>query len=341
MENQTNKVKNTDLIKEMASDEFIEFCRDEIVPSLYPLEEKRKLYLCAAWITGIIGVFACLYLAATLLLPTLASNSADKGNAFAFSMQMILVTVGLFWSLVVWIVKKYKNQAKEEVFEKLFSYWGTFKYYPKKNRFEAGEDVYAKNENYIQDLALFSAFNRYKCDDYISGKYNGLDMEIQELDLKYVTGSGKNRREVQIFQGVLVVSSCNKKFNGSTVIKTDSGILNAVISVEGMQRVKLEDPVFERLFEVYSTDQIEARYLLTTAFMDRLVKIACKSKNFTLTCSFENGRIHFAFTSSKDWFEIPIHKPVTDIRNYQAILLELASILSVADALRLDENLGM
>lgn len=341
MENQTNKVKNADLIKEMASDEFIEFCKDEIVPSLYPLEEKRKLYLCAAWIASIIGVLACLDLAATLLLPTLASNSPEKSDAFFTFLQAVLAVFSLFSTVVVWIVKKYKNQAKEEVFEKLFSYWGTFKYYSKKNRFDSGEDVYAKNEDYIQNLKLFPVFNRYKCDDYISGKYNGLDMEIQELDLKYVTGSGKSRRVVKIFQGVLVVSSCNKKFNGSTVIQADNGIFNAVSSVGGLKRVKLEDPVFERLFEVYSTDQIEARYLLTTAFMDRLVKIACKSKNFSLTCSFENGRIHFAFSSSKDWFEIPIRKPATDIRNYQAILLELASILSVADALRLDENLGM
>lgn len=338
MEKQTNKVKNSDLIKEMASDGFIEFCKNEIVPSLYPLEQKRKLYLCTAWIASIIGVLLCWHLVVTLLLPTLASGHIEKSDVFV---QSLLVVIGSFSTFVVWIVKKYKDQAKEEVFEKLFSYWGTFKYYSKKNRFDSGEDVYTKNEFYIQNLNLFPLFNRYKCDDYISGKYNGLDMEIQELDLRYVTGSGRSREEVKVFQGVFVVTSCNKKFKGSTVIHADKGFLNAVSSVGGLERVKLEDPVFERIFEVYSSDQVEARYLLTTAFMDRLVRIACKNKNFSLTCSFENGKIHFGFVSSKDWFEIPLHKPATDIRNYQAILMELASILSVADALRLDENLGM
>jgi len=42
-----------------------------------------------------------------------------------------------------------------------------------------------------------------------------------------------------------------------------------------MKRVGLVDPVFEKIFEAYGTDQVEARYLLTPTFMQRLVRLFC------------------------------------------------------------------
>ncbi|MFR1031107.1 MAG: DUF3137 domain-containing protein [Alphaproteobacteria bacterium] len=39
------------------------------------------------------------------------------------------------------------------------------------------------------------------------------------------------------------------------------------------ERVKLEDVSFERQFEVFSDNQIEARYLLTTALWNECLKL--------------------------------------------------------------------
>lgn len=36
--------------------------------------------------------------------------------------------------------------------------------------------------------------------------------------------------------------------------------------------VRLEDPEFEKIFVVYSSDEVEARYILSTSFMERLVE---------------------------------------------------------------------
>ena len=43
-------------------------------------------------------------------------------------------------------------------------------------------------------------------------------------------------------------------------------------------RVILENLDFEKLFDVYSDDQVESRMIITTAFMDRLVNLANKTK---------------------------------------------------------------
>lgn len=101
------------------------------------------------------------------------------------------------------------------------------------------------------------------------------------------------------------------------------------------------DPVFESLYEVFSNDQVEARYLLTPSFMTRLAKADLRNKSFRITLSFENGTINMALPSAKDWFEFSLFKSVNDIRNLQTVLLELANILAIVDTLRMEENIGM
>ena len=50
----------------------------------------------------------------------------------------------------------------------------------------------------------------------------------------------------------------------------------------------LEDPEFERHYEVYSNDQIEARALLTPAFMERFTALAATS-GFSLPGALAEG----------------------------------------------------
>ena len=326
-----NKIKNINFIEEIASDKFINFCKTNIVPPLAPLERKRVSYIILASLIGLIGIIFCSLFFVTAVMPDYAENSSHASAM----LQLLFVFAVLFIFIIYKILKNYKNQAKKVVFEKLFSYWGNFKYYPNESK------NISKNIEYVQSLRLFKRFNRYSSEDFISGKFNGNKVDIQELDLKYVTGSGKNRRVETIFKGVLAITNSNKEFKGCTVITTDKGILNKLDGISGLENVRLEDPIFEKIFEVYSTDQIEARYLLTTGFMNRLVKIACRNKDYKIMCSFENEKINLAFESSKDWFELPILKPVTEIENYQSVLLELFTILSVFEELKIDENIGL
>ena len=55
---------------------------------------------------------------------------------------------------------------------------------------------------------------------------------------------------------------------------------------ENQEVVRLEDPVFDKLFNVYSNDQIEARYLLTTTFMERLIEVEKAFGSQKIECSF-------------------------------------------------------
>ena len=72
----------------------------------------------------------------------------------------------------------------------------------------------------------------------------------------------------------------------------DAGALNFFKKLGQMgktQRVKLEGPVFEKAFEVYSTDQVEARFILTPDFMERLIGLERTFKGRQVRCAFSGG----------------------------------------------------
>ena len=71
--------------------------------------------------------------------------------------------------------------------------------------------------------------------------------------------------------------------------------------------VKLENPDFEKLFAVYSTSQIEARYVLTPVMMESMVNIS-KKYGRKMYFSFNGERVYCAIKFNKALFEPRIRK---------------------------------
>ena len=69
------------------------------------------------------------------------------------------------------------------------------------------------------------------------------------------------------FQGLFVKLQMNKNFNGKTVVS------DGTAKTKGLKEVILEDPEFKNIWDVHSDDQVEARYLLTVTFMERLKEL--------------------------------------------------------------------
>lgn len=109
-----------------------------------------------------------------------------------------------------------------------------------------------------------------------------------------------------------------------------------------MQDVKLEDLSFEKNFNVYTKDQIEARYLLTTAFMERLKNIETAFGTKQIKCSFFDDNIIFAISTKKDLFELcSLFRPFSDTRYIENFYDEIISIQKLIDHFKLSENTGL
>ena len=139
---------------------------------------------------------------------------------------------------------------------------------------------------------------------------------------------------------MLLECDCNKKFHSTTILRLNKDVVHSPWQSGAMNRVALEDPVFEKNFNVYSTNQIEARFLITTAFMQRLIKTEQKFKG-NISCHFENGEIFICINDSKDRFEIPMDKSLVDEKTLLPVFEDLNEILELVNTLKLENNTGL
>ena len=172
-----------------------------------------------------------------------------------------------------WPLKKYKANIKEEIYPLIFKFFGDdFSYNAGAQLSISSMNDFAQQGKPVEALkpsGIIPRYNSASVDDRVSGSHKAVGIELIEAKLK--TG-GKNKRT--IFQGLFIHLTMNKNFSGKTIVQADAGGVGNWLrdKLGGMDTVNLEDPRFEKIFEVYSDDQIEARYLLTTSFMERLVE---------------------------------------------------------------------
>lgn len=111
---------------------------------------------------------------------------------------------------------------------------------------------------------------------------------------------------------------------------------------KSMQTVKLESTNFEKRFNVFSKNQVEARYLLTPTFIEKFTRLYTAFGTNKAKCSFYkdfsgNDRIMFAISTWKDLFEpgnlfTPVNKPKN------LFLSDFTSIFNMIEFFKLDEK---
>jgi hypothetical protein len=118
-------------------------------------------------------------------------------------------------------------------------------------------------------------------------KHDPFDHEVWGL-----SSFGKGETRISDgFQGVILSLEHHKTFLGKTIIRRDRGALNP-LKINGLKRVGFASSEFERLFEVYSNDQVEARTLLSPDFMARLIDFDEDYLGRHIQCVFDADRFH-------------------------------------------------
>ena len=119
-------------------------------------------------------------------------------------------------------------------------------------------------------------------------------------------------------------------------------IFDTISKTKKLKSVKLEDISFDKRFTVYSKDQIEARYLVTPAFMDRLYKLQTAFGAKDIKCSFFGNKVMFAISTDKDLFEFGnLFTPLNNSENIYQFIDELTSIYNIIDHFKLNEKTGL
>ena len=144
------------------------------------------------------------------------------------------------------------------------------------------------------------------------------------------------------FRGVFIEFDMNKNFEGHTFVLERAKTSNCIkFDHSKFEEVKLEDPEFMEKYKIYTTNQVEARYVLTTAFIERFknMKVAFRAKY--IRAAFKDGKITIAIDAGRDLFQMANLNTDTDSNTFVEIFNEILSIRELINALKLNEKIGL
>ncbi|MBP3687378.1 MAG: DUF3137 domain-containing protein [Alphaproteobacteria bacterium] len=99
-----------------------------------------------------------------------------------------------------------------------------------------------------------------------------------------------------------------------------------------IQEVLLEDVVFSKKWKVMGTDQVEARYVLTPALMERLLKVKKCFHGNKLDFAFYDNKLLIAVSTNKDMFETTfLLQKAASYHKVNEVVSQLFAVCSVAN----------
>ena len=183
--------------------------------------------------------------------------------------------------------------------------------------------------------------DRRSFEDHFSGEVHGADFDLYEAHLEQRRRTKKRTYYVTVFRGVLIRINFPRTVEGVTLVTRDAGIFNGLegwakktFGGQKLERIGLVDPTFEKAFEVYGTDQVMARYLLTPSFMERLLKLETVLKGKNVRCVFDDklgegagrGELLIVAETGNKFEAGSMYKPLTDHARIATLHSEFAMI---------------
>jgi hypothetical protein len=304
--------------------ELTDFYYKNLFPTLEKLDSGRKSLRHKIIITGV------LY---TAVFAVTANMLNDYYNFIIFAYIALGAIIYKF------MVKDYTHEFKMSVIKPLIHAIDKSLLYSSKTHV---------SEYFFNHSDLFSTPDRMSGNDYVKGRIDDIRIQFSDIHAeKRHRGSKGKESWSTIFKGLFIVAEFNKHFQGETVILPDTAqntfgnLIGNWLQSKNMSRdelIKMDDPEFEKEFVVYSTDQIEARYILSHALMSKLLTFKQKSKH-PLYVSFIGSHIHMAIYYDKDLFEPAIFSSLLDYKVAMEYVKTLHLAIGVVQELKLNQKL--
>ena len=222
-----------------------------------------------------------------------------------------LVVGGGLWAWLAFSARSaYTNDFKTLVMPTLVAQFGDLRY-------QAAPGL---SESEFNTANLFARPDRFKSEDLIEGCIGATRLRMSEVhaEEEHTTtdSEGNTRREYRdIFRGMMFIFDFNKHFIGQTYVMPQDitgkmGNFGKMFQKMGAkltgrgQLVLLEDPEFAALFKVDASDQTEARYILSSSLMRRLIDLRHR-QNRAVAAAFVGGQLFLMLEKNDNWFEAP------------------------------------
>lgn len=310
-------------------------------------DRRNKKILTVAKITAlsVVAVFiVCLIIA-------LADGTDDA--FFTGAAVMFYVTALAFanWAVISVVISLTK---REEIQTALDNYKSVYKAY------FVGACLLHIFDNYFYDhelgfqksrlsgTGLVNTGDRFSSNDYVSGLYHDFPFEQSDVRIDVEeTDSDGSPYVVSIFRGRWMIFRLKKKFEHDFVVSGKS--FGMAVKLPFMKtsrqeeartlkfkKISLESEDFNKTFYIYGEDEVEVRYLLDPAFMERFKALA-KRYNNAVMLMIAGNELHIAVNDWKDSFEPPVNpkQSLDEKTEFIKVLSEIHTVTDVVDSLKL------
>ena len=138
-------------------------------------------------------------------------------------------------------------------------------------------------------------------------------------------------KDMQTFGRSVLVCEFYKKFSSQTIVA--SRTLNTKFIGE---KERMDDTLFNDEFRVFADDKVEARYLLTPAFMQRLRELKIKyAAEMGVSAAFMDDKFYLFLNGAKNKFETTLFSPPPSLKDAAQIKKEISELLPIIDELNL------
>ena len=110
------------------------------------------------------------------------------------------------------------------------------------------------------------------------------------------------------------------------------------INISRDKLVYMEDPAFEKMFKVYSNDQVEARYILSPNMLNRIVLMKNRL-NKKIHLSFINSKMFLAVSINKNLFNPKLNKSVLNPYFIQGFYQQIWECVQIVDEMNLNTRI--
>lgn len=187
----------------------------------------------------------------------------------------------------------------------------------------------------FRSLKLLPGDDRRSFEDLVTGTRHGADFFVYEAHLETVTRD-KDGDETwhTVFRGQLLKIGYPKKFLGKTVVARDAGWFNGMSKPgSDFSKVGMASPRFEKLFEAWSTDQVEARDLLDPVVLERFLELENLFKGKQPRAAFADGALYLAVETGNVLQKGSSFRSIASRERVGSLLKEFAIIYDLIDVI--------
>ena len=176
--------------------------------------------------------------------------------------------------------------------------------------------------------------NEQSSEDMMSGEVQGVRVRFSDFYAAEKVRTKNGTRTDVKFQGVLFVADFHKRLNCEVrVCHKNSRNLRKY-----GQRANMDDVKFEEFFNVYTTDQVGARYALTPLLMQRLTEVYLRLGS-QINAVLREDKIYVAIETWRDNFEPRIDCSLKQDATIELYVDEIGALAGIVSELNLNRKI--